>query len=81
MAKFAVFNHKGRVKGYETFKGAKSAFSMASYRMLGGLKASDDEIIAQHRECDRYTEWDVRRAGAVHFQRSDQQVTLKSMIA
>lgn len=81
MARFAVFNHKGKVRGYETFRGAKNAFGMAAYKMIGGLKATDDDIIAQHRECDRHMEWDVRRSGAVHFQRGDQQVTLKSMIA
>lgn len=82
MARFAVFNHNGNVKGYETFRGAKSAFSGLAYRAWSKLPdISDDELSEMLLTIDRNSEWDVRRLGAIHAVLPEgQQITLKSMI-
>lgn len=76
--RFAVFDSKGRVKGYATWRGAKNAWSMAGWRQAKERgDAAKDAWADDQLQFDRVSEWDVRRAGAVHID----GITIKSMIA
>jgi hypothetical protein len=78
MHRFAVINHKGQVKGYATWQGAKNAFSMAGWRQAKERgDAAMDAWADDQLRFDRVTEWDVRRGGSVHID----GITVKSMIA
>lgn len=76
--RFSVWNHKGQVKGYLTWRGAKSAFAAAGWKQACAKgDAAKDAWAEDQLKFDRVSEWDVRRGGAVHID----GITLKSMIA
>lgn len=81
--KFAVLDHKGRARSFQTFRGAKSNFSMLAWRAWKkNPDISDDDLSEMLLTIDRKSEWDVRRLGAIHALLPDgQQISLKSMIA
>lgn len=77
MAKFSVWNHNGRVKGYQTWRGAKNAFSMAGWKQaMARGEAAKDAWAEDQLKFDRVEEWDVRRNGSVHID----GIIIKSMI-
>lgn len=78
MHKFAVFDHKGRVKGYATFRGAKNAFSMAGWKQAKERgEAAKDAWAEDQLKFDRVYEHEVRALGSVRID----GIVIKSMIA
>lgn len=78
MHRFSVWNHKGQVKGYATWKGAKSAWAMAGWKQACARgEAAKDAWASDQLNFDRVSEGDVRGAGSVTID----GITIKSMIA
>jgi hypothetical protein len=76
--RFAVFNHKGQVRGYLTWRGAKNAFAMAGWKQAKARgSAAMDAWADDQLKFDRVYEYDVRRNGSVTID----GITIKSMIA
>lgn len=65
---YSVFDHKGKCRGYRTWRGAKNAFSMAGWREAKEQgEAAKDAWAENQLAFDRVYEHDVRRLGAVHI--------------